>query len=95
MLQLFSPIYGHDRQLLSDAYEAACEELQDDYRLSGNELGSLVAPLVDALVSAYSAGQYNQATLTQYAVSRVLNPTMRKTRIDVGKRIGRDGVGLQ
>jgi hypothetical protein len=46
MLQLFSSIYAQDRQLLSDAYEAACDELQNDYHLSGNELGILVDPLV-------------------------------------------------
>ena len=76
MLQLFSSIYGRDRQLLSDAYEASCDELQDDYHLNENELGACVGPLVDAIVSAYSAGHYNQTILTQYAVSRVLDAAL-------------------
>jgi hypothetical protein len=77
ILQLFSSIYGQDRQLLSDAYEAARKELQDHRRMSGNEPGTFVGPLVDALVSAYSAGHYNQTILTQYAVSRVLDAPLR------------------
>lgn len=70
MLQLFSSIYGQDRQLLSDAYDAACDELEDRYRLNRRDLGTLVSPLVDALVSLYTAGQHDQQLLTQYAISR-------------------------
>ena len=79
MLQLFSSIYGQDRQLLSDAYEAARTELQDGYHINGSELGTLVRPLVEALVSAYSAGQYKQTALTRDAICRVLNTTARGT----------------
>jgi hypothetical protein len=95
MLQLFSPIYGQDRQLLSDAYEAACDELQDDYDVNGNELGALVGPLVEALVSAYSAGQYKQSTLTRYAIFRVLNTTAMKARAKRKKQTEADGLRLQ
>lgn len=46
MLQLFIYIYDQDTQLFSDAYEAACDELQDRYRLHGSDLGTLVSPPV-------------------------------------------------
>lgn len=95
MLHLFSPIYGQDRQLLSEAYEAAYDELQDGYHLSGTELGTLVGPLVNALVSLYSAGEQDQTILTQYAVSRVLGPTVRTTSARVEKRSERYKASLQ
>jgi hypothetical protein len=95
MLHLFSPIYGQDRQLLSEAYVAAYDELQDGYHLSGTELGTLVGPLVNALVSLYSAGEQDQTILTQYAVSRVLGPTVRTTSARVEKRSERYKASLQ
>jgi hypothetical protein len=72
MLQLFSSIYGQDRQLLSDAYDAACDELEDRYRLNRRDLGTLVSPLVDALVSLYTAGQHDQQLLN--TLSRAVGP---------------------
>lgn len=95
MLQLFSSIYGQDRQLLSDAYEAARDELQDDYHLSGNELAVMVGPLVDALVSAYSAGQCKQTTLTREAICRVLNTAAMKARAKGKKQTQADRLSLQ
>lgn len=72
MLQLFSAVYGKDRQLLSDAYESACDELQNRYRMSGAELGTVIGELVQAVVSLYSSGQHDQKLLAEFAVSRVL-----------------------
>jgi len=60
------------KDLLSRAYEAACDELQSDYLLSPDALGKLVEAMTTALLDLYHAGQRDGEQLARYAVSRAL-----------------------
>ena len=63
---------GPSRDLLSRAYEAACDELQFDHQLSPEALGKLVEVMTTALLDLYRAGQREERQLARYAVSRAL-----------------------
>jgi hypothetical protein len=60
------------KDLLSRAYEAACDELQSDHHLSPHDLGNLVEVMTVALLDLYRAGQRDERQLARYAVSRAL-----------------------
>jgi hypothetical protein len=60
------------KDLLSRAYEAACDELESEYGLSPEGLGKLVDAMTTALLDLYHAGQRDGRQLARYAVSRAL-----------------------
>ena len=61
------------KDLLSRAYEAACDELQSDHQLSSEALGQLVDAMTTALLDLYHAGQRDEKQLARYAVWRALS----------------------
>jgi hypothetical protein len=67
------------RDLLSRAYEAACDELKFDHQLSPEALGKLVEPMTTALLDLYHAGQRDERQLARYAVSRCLIVSREKS----------------
>jgi len=60
------------RELLSRAYEAACDQLECHHSLGPATLGHLVDPMTTALLDLYRAGERDEEQLTHYAVSRAL-----------------------
>jgi hypothetical protein len=60
------------RELLSRAYERACDELEAKHHLEPGDLGALVDAMTTALVDLFHAGEREEAALTRYAVSRAL-----------------------
>jgi hypothetical protein len=61
------------KDLLSRAYEAACDELQSDHHVSSGALGNLVDAMTTALLDLYHAGQRDERQLARYAVWRALS----------------------
>jgi hypothetical protein len=61
------------KDLLSRAYEAACDEPQFDHQLSPGALGNLVDAMTTALLDLYHAGQRDDMQLARYAVWRALS----------------------
>lgn len=61
------------RDLLSQAYERACDELQGVYSYRPEQLGEAVDTMVTALMDLFHAGQRDEQRLSRYAVSRVLS----------------------
>ena len=68
----FATADDRDLDLLNRCYEAACQDLQSNYEIELAALADLIAPLTNALVDLYAAGQRDEQALTQYAVSRGL-----------------------
>ena len=60
------------KDLLSRAYEAACDELESEHQLSAEALGKLVDAMTTALLDLYHAGQRDEKQLARYAVWRAL-----------------------
>ena len=60
------------RELLSNAYERACDELQGEYKYQPDQLGEAVDTMVSALLDLFHTGQRDQQQLSRYAVSRAL-----------------------
>jgi hypothetical protein len=67
------------KDLLSRAYEAACDELQSDHQLSSEALGQLVEAMTTALLDLYHAGQRDERRLARYAVWRALSVRREKS----------------
>jgi hypothetical protein len=60
------------RELLSRAYERACDELEAEHHLEPGDLGALIDAMTTALVELFHAGEREEAALRRYAVSRAL-----------------------
>ena len=60
------------RELLSRAYERACDELEAEHHLGPGDLGPWIDAMTTALVDLFHAGERDEAALTRYAVSRAL-----------------------
>jgi hypothetical protein len=50
------------KDLLSRAYEAACDEPQFDHQLSPEALGKLIESMTTALLDLYHAGQRDEGS---------------------------------
>ncbi len=61
------------RELLSRAYERACDELEAEHHLGPGDLGPLIDAMTTALVDLFHAGEREEAALSRYAVSRALS----------------------
>ena len=59
-------------EMLTTAYEAACDELVAQNHFSSAQLGGVLEVMITALDDLYRAGQRDPAQLTKYAVSRAL-----------------------
>jgi hypothetical protein len=53
---------GPSKDLLSRAYEAACDELQFDHQLSPEAFGNSVEAMTTALLDLYHAGQRDEGS---------------------------------
>jgi hypothetical protein len=58
--------------LLTRAYEAACDELAADYYLTSSQLAGLIDEMASAIRDLYGTGQRGQGKLTRHAVNCAL-----------------------
>jgi len=59
-------------EMLTTAYEAACDELVVQHHFSSAQLDGVVEVMITALDDLYRAGQRDEGQLTRYAVSRAV-----------------------
>lgn len=65
------------RDTLERAYEAACDELQKDHKLSYTALAEMIEPMVSAMLNLYVINVHEELQLKRYAVATAL-ATLKK-----------------
>jgi hypothetical protein len=59
--------------LLADAYEIACNELQDEFGFSADGLAHVIGPMTRSLMTAYRGGMRSAELLAAYSALTAVN----------------------